>query len=341
MKRSSSLVRAAIIPLLFALSLAACGGKQVRVEVPPPPPKPPTAPLAWIPADVNVVGRVVLEPFRSTELWTMWNDTQREKTPFMSFIDSALIDEVVLGGSLEGQKPEGIEGDPQKQSFVAAIRGRFGEGYLAKLAAEQKLVAKPAGLLTIYTRPNESWAQVYPDLLLAFSADREARVIARASEGDGVPLRSAAMYQALGAKVAFESTDLALLAEDTSGAGRDALRKQGARVGIGPLADDVLRAGISIDMGSDVVVAAVAETADPMQAQALERSVKETLAALGRNLIVGILGLRPVVGALKPAVEQNFVSVRGSIRQTDLEPALRKLTTMLQMASAGNAQPSP
>jgi hypothetical protein len=342
MKRGSSSVRAAAIAALFALSFAACAGKQVRVEAPPPPPpKPPTAPLAWMPSDVNVVGRVVLAPFRATELWTMWSDTQREKTPFMSFIDAALIDEVALGGLLEGREPEGIEGDVKKPSFVAAIRGRFGEGYLAKLAAQEKLVAKPAGLLTLYARPHESWAQVSPDLLLAFSSDREARVVARASEGDGVPLREAVLFQTLGAKVAFESADLAVLAEDTSGVGREILRKQGRRVGIGPLADDVLRAGLSIDMGSEVLVSAVAETADPAHAQELERSVSDTLAALGRNLIVGMLGLRPIVSALKPTVEQNFVTVRGSIRQTDLEPALRKLGTMLQMASAGSAQPTP
>ena len=116
------------------------------------------------------------------------------------------------------------------------------------------------------------------------------------------------------------------------------LREQGARAGIVGLTDDVVRAGLSVDVGPDVTVVAVAETPDGAQAQALQQRVTDTLTALSRNLLVGILGLRPVVGALKTTSEQNFVTVRGTIPQVDLEPALRKLSAMLQMASAANPQ---
>ena len=327
-----------------ALVLAACSHKP-KVESAPPPPKPPTEPLAWVPDDANVVGRVALEPFRKTEMWAMWSELQRDNQPFMSFIDLALVEEVTLGGKLEGQQPDSTaqassEGLPsaRRPSFVSVIRGRFGADYLAKLAVKHQLTAQQRGLLTVYARPQEQWAQLSPELLLVFSADRADAVVARAGQGDGVALRKTALYQSLAARLAFETADLALIAEDTSGAGRQMLREQGAPSSLGALADDVTRAGISVDVGPEVGVAAVAETPDGAQAQELQQRVTRTLDALARNLIVGILGLRPVISALKTSNEQNFVTVRGNIPQADLTPALRKLSTMLQMASAASGQ---
>jgi hypothetical protein len=300
--------------------------------------------MAWMPSDADVVGRVTLEPFRKTEMWAMWTELQADSQPFMSFIDLALVDEVMLGGRLEGQKPETLaEGSdsppsPRRPSFVSVIRGRFGADYLAKLAVKHQLTPQQRGLLTVYTRPQESWAQLTPELLLVFSADRADAVVARAGQGDAVALRSTPLYQSLAARLKFETAHLAMMAEDTSGAGRDMLRAQGAPSSIGSLADDVVRAGLSVDVGSEISVSAVAETPDGAQAQALQQRVNHTLDALGRNLIVGILGLRPVIGALKTSNEQNFVTVRGSIPEADLAPALHKLSTMLQMASAASAQ---
>jgi hypothetical protein len=332
--------RALCLSMWCALVLAACG-KQNKVETVPPPPKPPTEPLAWLPSDANVVGRVELAPFRQSSLWPMLDELQPGEHSFSSFIDIDLIDEVTLGGKLEGQKdePQGdAPPDPKKPSFVSVIRGRFGDTYLANVALKQQLAPQQKGLLTIYARKQESWAQLAPDLLLVFSPDREAQVVERAGQGDGVAVRSTALYQALASKIAFDSADLVVIAEDTTGMGRDALRKQSARVGIAPLADDVTRAGLSVDLGNDVAVVAVAETPDNAQAEQLKKRVTDTLTALSRNLIVGVLGLRPVVGALETSSEQNFVTVRGSIPQADLEPALRKLSTMLQMASAVSGQ---
>jgi hypothetical protein len=57
---------------------------------------------------------------------------------------------------------------------------------------------------------------------------------------------------------------------------------------------------------------------------------------------VGILGLRPVVTALKPSREANFVKVDGNIALADLTPVLNRLSSMLQLAAqADGAPPAP
>jgi hypothetical protein len=332
------------LSLVLAL-VAACAGAQKKAE-PPPPPAPPTELVAWLPADSNVVARVTLEPFRSTPLWSLWTDLSRSEQPFTGFIDLALVDEIMLGGRLE----EAADGAPSitaqqplarhKPHFVAAVRGRFGAGYLAGLAASNQLAVQQRGPIALVARPDEVWSQISPDLLIAFSPDLTEQVVARASAGPGAPVRDGVLYKTLAARVGFDGADLALLAEDTSGAGKEALRTQSSR--LANLAEDVQRAGLSVDMGTDVLVRAIAETPDATRAQGLHQSVAQTLESLGRNLFVGILGLRPVVTALKPSSEANFVKVDGSIASADLTPVLNRLSSMLQLAAqADGAPPAP
>jgi hypothetical protein len=330
--------------VLLALFMLACAGSQKPAE-PPPPPAPPTEPGAWLPADANVVARVVLEPFRGTPLWKLWTDVSRSGQPFTDFIDLSLVDEITLGGHLEEAPAGAPAASPDaplarhQPRFVAAVRGRFGAGYLAGLATSHQLAVQQRGQLALIARPDEVWCQITPELILAFSPDLTEQVVARASAGPGFPVREGVLYKSLAGRVGFEAADLALLAEDTSGAGKEALRTQSSR--LANLADDVQRAGLSVDMGTDVLVKAVAETPDAAKAEALHQSVAQTLDSLGRNLFVGILGLRPVVTALKPSSEANFVKVDGSIASADLTPVLNRLSSMLELAAqAGTAPPS-
>lgn len=338
------------VALFLALALSACAGKQKGAEEPKPVPKPPTEPMAWMPADANMVARVVLEPFRTSPLWSLWSELQEKQAQasFTSFIDLALVDAITFGGRVDPVEAPAQSADQAaalpvqpEPHFVAAIQGRFGEGYLQQLAAAQQLTVEPRGLLSVVKREHEQWAQVSPELLIAFSHDMADRVVARAGQGDGAPIRDTALYKASAERVAFEANDLALLVEDTSGKGREALRENGAPRMVTKLVEDVVRGGISVDMGELVVLKVVAEAKDEPQAKELEESVRKTLESLASNLVARMFGLGAVLSALKTSTDANYVRVDGSIRQQDLEPLLHKLSAMLQLAADGGAPAAP
>jgi hypothetical protein len=321
----------------LALGLVACAGSQRKSE-PPPAPTPPTEPMAWVPADASVVARVALEPFRASSMWTLWSELEARSPAVTSFVDIALVDEVTLGGYIE-EKPAGGSLPPPR--FVAVLRGRFGAGYLAKLAASQGLVVKPRGLLQVVERPQEHWAQVSPELLLSFAPALAERMVARAAEGPDVAVRKGVLYQTLAKGVSFEAADLALLAEDKSGAGRAALREQGVPGRVNRMTEELVRGGLSIDMGKQIVVKVLAEAPDAAKAQSVQQLVTDTLDSLGSNMFVALFGLRPLVTAFKATSEGSFVHVEGSVPESDLEPVLRKLSTMIQLAAESGVAPAP
>jgi hypothetical protein len=125
-----------------------------------------------------------------------------------------------------------------------------------------------------------------------------------------------------------------LLAEDREG-NRKALAQQRAqRYGLTFSAEELVRGGLSLDMGPTSQLAAVLETTGPAQAEQLRQSLDDTLAVLGGNLFVGLLGLRPLVSALATSNDGKYVAVRGSISQAELDATLERVAGMLDAAIA-------
>lgn len=308
----------------LGLLLAACAGATPAPK-PPEPPKPPTVPMAWLPAESQVIASLTLAPWRSTPLWAAWEQTQNKPGALPSWIDVTLIDSLAVGGQLAEQG---------KGSFVAAMNGRFEAGYLDKLAARDKAPAEKHGAFTFYVAEELRFLQTAPNVVVVCTADRADAVAARAAEGgETIAVASRTLVQSLGARLSSDDADLVLMAEDTTGEGKSQLEKQGARFGLKPLARDVVRAGLSVNLGDPVGLALAAETPNPEAAAQLKLAVDETLGAFSRNMFVGLLGLRPVLEALKASQDGSHVTVRGAMAEAEVRALFSKAASMIELAA--------
>jgi len=319
-----------LVSLVLA-SLGACAGKQTPAAAVASAPVPPTEPWAWLPEDGTFVGQLVLEPFRGTPLWSLWENARKDQRALGDLIDPEKIERAVFSGVGHGQSTP---------SFVAALTGKFGEGSVAAAAARQNIAAEAQGLITVYRYDQVAVAQVYPELIVACSVDKLQWLAARSSQGPGVKVNDSALYKSLAPRVAMATADFAVIAEDPSGDARAIAERQAQRYGLAVSAGDLVRGGISIDLGPMTQLGAVVETSGPQQAEALKGSAEATLAGLSSNIFVGLLGVKPLVAALHASADGNYVAVGGSVKLTDLNRALDRLAGMLGIAMSGSAVPA-
>jgi hypothetical protein len=314
-------------PLAFAFLLACAGSQKAQPEVPATP-VPPSDPWAWLPEESAFVGQLVVAPFRGTPLWPVWERARGERLALGSLVDPDKIERTLFGG---------IQGSGQNPSFVATLTGTFGPGYLDTQAKQQQVAPEPHGLLTFYRSGELAFAQVYPELIVACSSDRVEAVGARAAAGPLAKVREAVLFASLGARVNIESADFALFAEDREGDKKALAQQRARRYGVTFAAEELVRAAVSVDMGANTQLAGVVETTGPAQAEALRNSLDETLAALGGNLFVGLLGLRPLISALSVSSDGKYVALRGSVSQADLDTTLERVAGMLDVVVAQRA----
>lgn len=329
-----SLLRRGRLPLLFCLLLAvaACASKQPPAPALPAVPVPPKEPWAWLPEDGTFVGQLVLEPFRGTPLWSLWENARKDQRALGDLIDPAKIERAVFSGVGKGQ---------DTPSFVAALTGKFGEGSVAAAAARQNIAAETQGLITIYRYDQVAVAHVYPELIVACSFDKLAWLGERSSQGPAVKVQESALYKSLAPRVAMGTADFALIAEDPSGDAKAVAERQAQRYGLAVSASDLVRAGVSIDLGPMTQLGAVVETTNPQAAQALKGSAEATLSGLSNNIFVGLLGVKPLVAALRASNDGNYVAVAGSVKLEDLNRALDRVAGMLGVAMSGSTVPAP
>lgn len=319
------------IIVCLTMVLFACAGKKPPAPEVPKPPVPPHAPLAWLSPEDHLVGRVELAPFRSTPLWSLWQSAKEDAEKRGTLVDPDQVERAVFSGADRGDN---------QASFVAALNGNFGEGSVASRAAQRNIVPEQAGLLTFYRVDDAAFAQVYPDLVLVCSHDRIEALGARASEGDAVPVKDAALYRVLSPRVHFEDGHFALLAEDPEGGAKELAQRRAERIGLALSADDIVRAGASVQVGERTRLLGAVETRGPSEAQALRDSASGLLSSLGSNVIVAMLGFRPLIKAVHVEQDDSFVKVSGELPQADLNDALNRLAGILGVA-LGKGEPQP
>ncbi len=320
--------------VLFCVAmLAGCAGKTpaaAKIE----PPKPPVTGLAWLPAESQLVARVNLAPWRTTPLWSLWEKSKDRPNAWPTWIDLSLVDELAIGGELGN--PEQI--DRRRGRFVAAVKGHFGEGYLDKLAARDHTPVEKHGAYTFYVVQEVRWLQTAPDVIVVCSSDRADYVASRAKEGgETIAVAQRPLVHSLGDRLSLTTSDLSLMADDRAGVGKAEIEKNGAQFGLGPLARDVVRAGLSVDLGNTVALALSAETPDAASAAQLKAAVDETLSAFSRNMFVALLGLRPLIETLKASTEGSHVMVRGALPEAEVQALFSKAASMLEVAAQGGA----
>jgi hypothetical protein len=315
---------------LVCLVLAACAAQSKKPEVPAVP-VPPREPLAWLAEDSSFLGKIVLAPFRSTPLWSLWEQAQQDPAAQASLIDASKIERVIFAGNDSGT---------ESASFVAAVNGTFAQGELDTLAKQRNIAPEPRGLLTFYRAGQVAFAQVYPDLILVCSLDRVDAVAARAGQGDAIKIRDSALYRSLADRLGFHDLDLAMLAEDSRGELKARAERQAKRYGFAFSAQDIVRAGAGLKLGASSLLSLRVETTGEAQAQALKGSVEAALAGLEANLFVGLLGIRPLIKALGASQEGSYVAVSGNLASEDLNRALDRLAAMLGVALS-RAEPAP
>jgi hypothetical protein len=284
-----------------------------------------------MPQDAELLGHASLAALRTSPLWGPWSDFQAGPRGLRVWIDADLIDDVTLAGN-------GIES--KTPSFVAVLKGRFGAGYLERLAGEAQVIGETRGLLRVYSRPEASWVQLTPELVLACSADRLDWLVTRAAQGPATLVRETALFKSLSQRVAFESAELAALVDDPEGKGRARLERNTAAIGV-QIPGELLRAGLSIDLGPEVFLAAVAEASSAEGAESIRAAVEQQLAALASNMFVGMFGLRPFVSALHAESQGSHVTLRGQISEAQLTSLLGKLRSVLSMATAQGTSQAP
>lgn len=317
---------------LVSLLLTACAGQAKKPAVPAAP-VPPREPLAWLPEDSSFAGQLTLSPFKSTPLWSVWQQLLQDPGANLSLVEGSKIEHVAFAGSDTGA---------QTASFVAAVTGTFVAGDVDKQAKARNIAPEPHGLLTFYRSGQAAFAQVYPQLILVCSLDRIEAVATRAGQGDAIKLRDSAMFRSLADRIKWKDVDLAFIAEDPRGEVKARAERQAQRYGFAFSAQDVVRVGAALKLGPSTSLSVSVETTGEGQAQALKASADGALSGLEGNLFVGLLGIRPLIKALAASQDANYVSIGGNVAADDLNRALDRLSGMLGVAlTPAPAEPPP
>jgi hypothetical protein len=314
---------------LVSLLLSACAGKTPQPAAPSVP-VPPREPLAWLPEDASVIGRVTLAPFQSTPLWGLWQEAQKDPEAQASLVDASKIERVSFAGSDNG-------GDTA--SFVAAVSGSFAAGELDAQAKARNIAPEPHGLLTFYRSGKAAFAQVYPELVLVCSFDRVEALAARAGQGEAVKIGATPLFSSLADRLKWNDVDLVLIAEDPRGEVKARAERQAGRYGFAFSAQDIVRAGAALKLGPSASLMLDVETTGEAQAQALKAAVEGALAGLEGNLFVGLLGIRPLIKALGANQDGKYVAVGGTLAAEDLNRVLDRVAAMLG-ASLNKPEPA-
>ena len=313
------------VAALLCLS-AGCGASQSRVAAPPPP-KPPQQAWSWVPANATTVGRIGLTELRKTKLWPLWTQLQGDQK-LASWVALDKIERVTFGGT--GQSESEL-------SYVAALEGEFAIEELPMLAERDQLKVERRGLLRVYQRPEGYWTQINDKLIVMCTADRIDELVARASAGEGVPVRESALYKSLAERVEIGKAHVVLLAEDPEGTGRARIDAQLSRFGMSALAREANRVGVSLEIGADFRVVAVAETADEEHAQVLQDELKKSLDAVASNLFVRMLGVSSLIGQLRVSHETSHVFLRGNVSVLDFNTVIERVESALSLAAGAGS----
>jgi len=99
---------------------------------------------------------------------------------------------------------------------------------------------------------------------------------------------------------------------------------------------------VSLEIGADYRLVAVAETADEEHAQVLQDELKKALDAVAGNLFVRMLGVSKLIGQLRVSHETSHVFLRGNVAELDFNTVIERVESALELAagagSLGGAQ---
>jgi hypothetical protein len=320
--------------ILLVLSLAllgiGCGASKPAVQVAPPPPEPPREPMAWLPEDVTLIGRVQPGAFQGSPLYALWNMVLGQRAAQGALVDPAKITHATFAGKEDAER---------KPSFVVALYGAFGAGSVEAAAKAAGLAPEPQGLLTFYRRERVAYAQVYDDLVLVCSLDRVEALGARAAQGPEIKVLKLPLFQSLAGRVVWDNVHLALLGEDPSGEIKARAQRMAERVGYELPIKDLLRAGLGLTNGPSPALTVVGQSADDAQAGVVRGGLERTLDSLGGNMLVALVGLRTFVKSLHVTQDASFVTIAGSLAADEFNGAMVRLLGLVGIEAADVAVP--
>lgn len=309
--------------LLLCVWLLGCGARKPAAEVPQPP-QPPREPWAWVPPDAMLMGHVVLAPFRSTPIWPQALSLLSRLPEGSAWFDPALTRRVAFGGTQEpGQPP----------SFVAALEGPFGEGYLARRASAEARPGEIRGPFTLYRVGELVWAQIYPELLLSCTEDRIDDLLRRVSRQPDASAKQTPLYTAFAPRLALKAADLVLLAQDPSGAQQDQLSQLAGGFGLNLGDVTLVRAGFAASLDESTLLAGSIETADAAQARRLADATAATIDSFSGGLLMRMLGVRPLLQAIQVTAPDQHVALQARLPRAELLAVLAKLKSLLEMGN--------
>lgn len=313
------------VVVLWGVGCAAT--KTAPQLVPPAPPKPPENPWSWLPESSTVIGRVAIDELRKTALWPLWSEIEGEQK-LASWVDLPKVSRVTFGGT--GQSREDM-------SYVAVLEGAFGETELSLLAQRDQVSAEQRGLLTVYHKPEGYWTQLTPRLIVMCTPDRIDALVLRASQGDGTLIKEGALYKSLAERVQLEGAHVVVLADELAGEGRERLEQRASRYGLGSLTREAARVGVSIEVGSEYRLVALAETADEQKANALSGDVKQKLDEVASNFFVRMLGIGALLSKVRVSNDSRYVFVRGNVPEVDFNEVIKRVHSALSLANGAGS----
>jgi hypothetical protein len=329
--RVARLLRCVLLCGLVALGLG-CAASAKPVAQVPAVPVPPHEPMAWLPDDVSLVGRLETAALRPTPLWALWQLVLQDPAAQAPLVDPDKVAHAVFAGR---------QAEDKQLSFVAALRGAFGAGSVEAAAKLQNLAPEARGLITFYRKERVAYAQVYDDLVLVCSLDRVDALAARASEGDAVKVQSTPLFQTLSQRVRWGAVHFAVLAEDPSGKFPALLERRAEHVGYALPVKEVRRAGVGLELGPTSSLVVASENPDDAHAASLRAALEQDLDSLGGNMLVALVGLRNFVKALSATQDGSFVSLSGSLSAEELNGAAIRLLGLVGIEAAPSGPPAP
>ena len=278
-------------------------------------------------ASAMVMGEVRLAPLRDTVVWQLWRHAQDRLQDGTDWVELGLVERVVFSGTEEaGAAP----------SFIVALDGTFGEGYLESRVNDGP-PPEQRGPLAFYRLGELYWAQVYPELLLGCTEDRLEQVASSWADSAAARAKDSALYRSMVERLKPNDATIVLLVDGEDPARRKLLGRTARQNGV-DVGDGVRRAGVAITMGPQIGLRGLAELESAGEAQRLQTQLAASIDAASSNLLLAVFGLRPLLSALQVTSLENFVQLSAELPREDLFAILGKLKNLVELGGAARAQ---
>lgn len=336
----------ALLALVLAAALSACGGGSASANVETAAAARPPDPVALLPADVGLVARFDVGRLRNSAYYETVKGMVRDVVANAGDRSDAEAFDALLARTdlvvLAVFDPPAQGGRP---STIAILRGRFGEGELEQTVRRNAAArARAAGTqpfqIVRENRRGQSVLVLEEDMRAAELATHTWMfadgahidgVLARAGGHGGATPRSSQAFQAMASRIRFDDGDITVVGEVT-----DAGRRQLAR-GMPPeeaaMLESLRSFGARVEAQRGMRLEAVARTSDPQVAARIAAAVGAQIENAANHVFVRMLGLGNILASTQVRGEGADAVLRMQANDDEVRQLIAQLGAFLPMAA--------